>query len=289
MVEKYLFLGSGSDKDPGFDDVSVEGIPYKEFMKSKGITVIDKVIESCHGCYDIMNSYSQQMQFLANNGARVVAILQGGLLFGLPSIQATQTTFPIISHPLDLVAYSAFMVPSGHAVIASVGVDNEKKEEKAKALTLAERILNLENPSVNILANNENIEKIMEKNNLFGIASNMFSNLSSDALSLVYGTEEEMKNVPNTSFVVRADSDEKLKDWNYLKTAEERHHLAGWNNVHAMQVRGLDNLVIFATKILSLQRPELIESIKEIGRKKWQTYKHRDLLVETEAAIKNGR
>jgi phosphoribosylcarboxyaminoimidazole (NCAIR) mutase len=289
MIEKYLFLGSGSDKDPGFDDVSIEGVPYKEFMKSKGITVIDKVIESCHGCYDIMDSYSQQMQFLANNGARVVAVLQGGLLFGLPSIQATQTTFPILSHPLDLVAYSAFMVPSGHAVIASVGVDDEKKAERAKALTLAERILNLENPSVNIIANVENIEKIIEKNNLFGIASNIYSSISSDALSLVYGKTEEMRKIPKESFVVRADSDEKLKDWNYLKTAEERHHIEDWNKVPSMQVRGLENLAIFAAKIISLQKPELIANIKEIGRKKLITYKQRDLLVEAEAAIKNGR
>jgi phosphoribosylcarboxyaminoimidazole (NCAIR) mutase len=287
MVEKYLFLGSGSDKDPGFDDVSIGDVPYKEFMKSKGITVIDKMIESCHGCYDIMKDYSQQMQFLANNGARVVAVLQGGLLFGLPSIQATQTTFPIISHPLDLVAYSAFMVPSGHAVVASVGVDDEKKEERTKALTLAERILNLENPSVNVYASKENYEKLKEK---FGQSMNVIpGSTSNDALSLVYGTEEEMKNVPNTSFVVRADSDEKLKDWNYLKIAEERHHLADWNKVPSMQVRGLDNLVIFATKILSLQNPGLMASIKEIGRKKLNTYKQRDLLVGTEAAIKNGR
>jgi phosphoribosylcarboxyaminoimidazole (NCAIR) mutase len=287
MKEKYLFLGSGSDKDPGFDDVSIGGIPYKEFMKSKGIIVIDKVIESCHGCYDIMNSYSQQMQFLANNGARVVAVLQGGLLFGLPSIQATQTTFPIISHPLDLVAYSAFMVPSGHAVIASVGVDDEKKAEKAKALTLAERILNLENPSVNIYTSKENYEKLKEK---FGQSMNVIpGNTSNDALSLVYGTAEEMAKVPKESFVVRADSDEKLKDWNYLKTAEERHHLADWNNIPAMQVRGLDNLVIFATKILSLQNPELMASIKEIGRKKLNSYKQRDLFVEAEAGIKDGR
>ena len=251
MVEKYLFLGSGSDKDPGFDDVSIGDVPYKEFMKSKGITVIDKMIESCHGCYDIMKDYSQQMQFLANNGARVVAVLQGGLLFGLPSIQATQTTFPIISHPLDLVAYSAFMVPSGHAVVASVGVDDEKKEERTKALTLAERILNLENPSVNVYASKENYEKLKEK---FGQSMNVIpGSTSNDALSLVYGTEEEMKNVPS------------------------------------MQVRGLDNLVIFATKILSLQNPGLMASIKEIGRKKLNTYKQRDLLVGTEAAIKNGR
>lgn len=284
MAEKYLFLGSGSEKDPGFNDAFVEGLPYREFMKNRGITVVDKMIESCHGCYDIMSHYSQQMQQLADNGSRVVAILQGGLLFGLPSIQATQTTFPIISQPLDLVAYSAFMVPSGHATIASVGVDAGRTDrEKSKALSLAERILNLEIPSVNIFANGENDEKLRAKYHQLGGVT--LGNPSNDALSLVYGTLDEMRKVPQDSFVVRADSDEKVTDWSYLKSAEERHHLADWNEVPAIQVRGLDNLAMFAAKVISLQKPELREKIKEVGRKKWLTYQRRDLLSESMVGV----
>jgi len=284
MVEKYLFLGSGSEKDLGFNDVFVEGLPYREFMKNQGITVVDKMIESCHGCYDIMSHYSQQMQQLVENGSRVVAVLQGGLLFGLPSIQATQTTFPIISQPLDLVAYAAFMVPSGHAAIASVGVDVEGTDrEKSKALNLAERILNLEIPSVNIFISKENDEKLRAKYNQLGGVT--FSNHSSDALSLVYGTLNEMRKVPQDSFAIRADSDEKVTDWSYLKNAEERHHLPDWNEVLAMQVRELDNLAMFAAKVISLQKPELREKIKEVGRKKRLTYQRRDLLSGLVASV----
>lgn len=131
MPKKILFLGQGSASDPGFESVEIEGQPYKDFMQEKGITVIPEVIESCHGCYDLMTKYSKDLQTLTEKN-RVVAVLQGGLLFGLPSIQATQTTFPIISVPTDSVAYTSFMVPSGHAAIATVGVEKKTKASKEK-------------------------------------------------------------------------------------------------------------------------------------------------------------
>ena len=120
--KKILVIGKGSKVDPGFDKVEINGIPYREHMSNLGITVLEKdLIESCHGCPDLMSEYSDVLQERVEAGDRVVEILQGGLLFALPSIQATQTTFPIISQPLDLVSFQAFMVPTGHAAIASVG------------------------------------------------------------------------------------------------------------------------------------------------------------------------
>lgn len=281
MPNKILFLGQGSPNDPGFKDVFVEGKPFRDYMSSRGIKVLDGVVESCHGCYDLMTKYSQQLQEMAERGDRVVGVLQGGKLFGLPSIQATQTTFPIISVPLDLVAYASSMVPSGHAAIATVGVDPGRTDrEKAKALKLAERILNLDRDEVNIICSDKtNEEKLAEKlYSLFGIRN--VGTYINPALSLVYGTLDEMKKVPHDSFVVRADSDENLKNWEYLSRAQHRHHLADWNEVLACQVRGLDNSVMFAAKIFSLQKPELREKLEEIARKKRTNYSERDLLKE---------
>lgn len=277
MAEKYLFLGSGSEKDPGFNDVFVDGLPYKEFMKNQGVIVVDKMIESCHGCYDIMSNYSRQMQQLADNGSRVVAVLQGGLLFGLPSIQATQTTFPIISQPLDLVAYSAFMVPSGHAAIASVGVDDGTNRQVIKSLTLAERILNLDIPEVAIFASERDIEKLKGKLNLLRVESLSYNPLGFSGLGLVYGIDY-LGDVPAGSFAIRADSDENVKNWQYLKTTEERHHQGEYNNVISGQVRGLDNLAMFAAKVISLQRPDVRKKIKEAALKKREDYRERNLL-----------
>ena len=49
---------------------------------------------------------------------------------------------------------------------------------------------------------------------------------------------------------------------------------------NTVQVRGDKNLVTFAAKILSLQRPDIREKIKEVGRKKRETYEKRDLISE---------
>ncbi len=284
MAEKILFLGQGSEKDPGFRDVFVEGLPYKGFMKERGIRVLEGYVESCHGCYDLMSKYSMQLQSLVENGNRVVAVLQGGLLFGLPSIQATQTTFPIISCPLDYVAYTAFMVPSGHAAIATVGVDGGRiDQQKAKALSLAERILNLENMAVNVFTNNdESEEKLRSKLNDLRVWN--YKGGGEGALSLVYGVDE-MRRIPQNSFAIRSDSDENVHDWEYLRKAEHRHHLGDWNEVPAMQVRGLDNLAIFAAKIISLQRAEIIlPLLKEIARIKRESYPKMSVSHELQGA-----
>jgi hypothetical protein len=47
-----------------------------------------------------------------------------------------------------------------------------------------------------------------------------------------------------------------------------------------LQVRGAENLAIYAAKIISLQRPELIPKLKEIAQKKRASYEHRDLIKE---------
>ena len=96
-MEKILFLGKASKVDKGFQDLKIGDLSYKDYMEERGITVLEDVIESCHGCPDLMTKYSQHLQSLVEEGHKVVGVLEGGLYFALPSIQAVQTTFPIFS------------------------------------------------------------------------------------------------------------------------------------------------------------------------------------------------
>jgi len=277
---KVLFLGQGSGKDPGFDGVTIDGKQYREYMREKGIIVLEKVVESCHGCPDIMADYSREMQNrIEISGDRVVAVLQGGLLFGLPSIQATQVTYPIISTPLDIVAYTAFMVPSGHAVIAGTGVDrkvNEKYETKQreKALRIAENMLSLEDSCVYITEDDSN-GKLAKELAVFGIEVKQGTNPGSLHLNYSEGIEEK---VPS-GFVVWADSVENLQEGEYFDDINGVHrNNRKYDNV--IQVKGVKNLAVYAAKILSLQKPELREKIKKIRADKRETYKERNLSRE---------
>ncbi len=281
-VQKYLFLGQGSKNDPGFEGVEIQGRPYKDFMKSAGINVVDNIVMSCHGCPDLMTQYAKDMQYLADRGDKVVACLEGGLLFGLPSILATQTTFPVVSVPTDYVAYTAFIVPSGHAAIATVGVDQKGcTSQREKALTLAERILCLKIFEINVLTSSESLDQRQElRKKLREFYIHNYSCIDEDALSLVYGNSEQMLQVPQTSFALRADADENMMDLDYIARGEARHRKHEYNLVPCAQVRGLDNLAIFAAKIISLQRPELMEKILEIAKKKRADYTERNLLDE---------
>ena len=289
-MEKILFLGSGSGKDPGFDDVTIGEIPFKEHMEEKGIIVIDKIVESCHGCFDIMSHYSEQMQDLVEEGYQVVAVLQEGLYFALPSIQATQVTYPIISSPLDIPSFQGFMIPSGHADIAGVGIERKvdgtlEQEQRAKALMLAERILNLPNSNVHVTGNSYYIGELCEELDNLGINASTEDNSAS--LVLMYSTyvgdvykAVNHKNIDPSKILIRADDNENLMDWNYLQEAEERHTREGFNIVPTAQVRGLKNLAIYAAKILSLQNPELRENLKRIADDKYGTYQKRNLIDE---------
>jgi len=270
-MKKVIFLGAGSEKDPGY-----EGCYDKKGLAEKGITVIEPmVIESCHGCPDLMTKYSGQMQSLVEKGDRVVGVLQGGLLFGLPSIQATQVTYPIISCPLDLVAYTAFITPPGHAAIATVGIDRKKDEkyetnQRQKAIMLAEKMLNLESQTIALIGDGD-LEKIAKELDNLGIRTH-----DSSALVLTYGHMPQ----PAGSDCIQlwAHCAENLMSGTYLERAEAVINMDP-DSVNAAQVRA-SNLAIYAAKILSLQNPELREKIKGIAKKKRAGYPDRDLLAE---------
>lgn len=77
-----------------------------------------------------------------------------------------------------------------------------------------------------------------------------------------------------------ADSDEDITSWKYLPRAESRHHSSILSHMPTGQVRGLQNLAIYAAKVISLQKPELRGKIIEIGAKKRASYIERDILKE---------
>ncbi|MFH1307658.1 MAG: hypothetical protein ABIH72_02295 [archaeon] len=288
--KKILFIGKGSDRDPGFEGLTIEGITYQNWMERKGIFVFEKeIVESCHGCPDLMNQYSEELQKRVDAGDRVVGIFSGGLYLALSSLQATQVTFPIISVPTDLVAYQAFMVPSGHAVVAGVGVDkggqilNKEYEttQRVKALRLAQRILTLEFEEVCIVGDESN-GKLEKKLLDFGIKYRTSS--ESHLLHLSYSKYDQKEVYPYVSCLIRADSDEDMNDWNYLRNSEQRNHIYDFGNpintVPFAQVRGVDNLAIYAAKILSLQRHDLRQKLIDMKVGKRKTYEQRDLSSE---------
>lgn len=294
-MEKILFLGAGSENDPGFEDVQIDKKPFREYMGGKGITVTDPhVIESCHRCPDIMQDYSEQLQALVEEGHRVVGVLQGGLFFALPSIQAAQTTFPIISCPLDTTAYQAFMVPSGHAAIASVGIETRKKDgtyftsQRKKALRLAERILNLTEDRVTISYDDDSGGEVGTEIDKYNI--NRGIGIINNGVSLLHSTEGLKKADEAAHILLWADDDKNPRP--YLP-ADIREHVTReeiglrefvnndyngspeFRNSQAkntLQVRGVKNLAVFATKILSLQRPDIRSRLKKIAEDKRERY-----------------
>jgi phosphoribosylcarboxyaminoimidazole (NCAIR) mutase len=276
-AQKILFLGMGSPSDPGFEDVMIKGIPFRQYMKENGITTIKPVIESCHGCFDLMTRYSKQMQYLVEEqGAKVVAVLQGGLYFALPSLQATQVTFPIISVPLDEIAYRGIIVPPGHAAIA--GTDYERHSvtdgkkfyetlQRQNALMSAEKMLNFEGDSVAVYDLSGKLEERLSK---FGIKTDESSSL---LLSHCGGPLLSDVKFLNVKLELFCDNSGNFPNPNPANPAY------GWNDLDTsfVQIYGAQNLAVFAAKVLSLGNPELIQKIKGLAADKMKTYEERNI------------
>lgn len=282
MKKKFLFLCSGSPRDPGFEDVKIDGLLVREYLGKKDVTVIDKLVMSCDGCHDLMSYYAGQAQSYADAGNRVVCVAQGGLRFGLPGIFATQVTFPVISIPTDFVAYTGIMVPPGPAAVMGVGVERKGEYyQRARALKLAERILNLENPKIGVIEDRSEGFKLTKELEKYGLDTTGISGWG--GLKLAYN---ERPGIPNADchpllndILLRADSDSDVSDWNYLKRAEERHHQTRPDVVMA-QVHRLDNLALVALRVMSLQKPELMDKIKKVAKDKRDSYEERNLCIE---------
>lgn len=259
-MQKVLFIGAGSPRDPGFEDVYIGDQQYRQYMRSQGITVIDPIaIESCHRCRDIMDLYSNQTDYLTRQGERVVGLLQGGLTFALPSLQATQVSYPIISSPLDKIAYGAFIVPSGTAVIATAAIEEKnatdgtyQQTQRRKALLVAEKLLNFKGEKV-CVDGDGNLDLLVKELEGWGIET-------SDKSPFVLNFGFEPGDYEDGVFQVWADYQPDLTRGSYL---DEHSKLA--DAELTVQVHGYKNLAFFAAKVLSLQNTELAEKIKKVG------------------------
>ena len=281
-MRKILVTGAGSPRDPGYDDVKVGGVidrmPIEPYLKERGIQVIQDLIESCHGCPDLMTKYSAQLQSMVEEGDKVVSVLQGGLLFALPSIQSTQVTFPIISVPLDVTAYTAFMVPSGHAVVGGVGVEIKHStgyaaESRNNALLYAANILNLEEEGV-ALEGNGDLGSVINELNALGIPIDKRSKLI-----LTFSGQPPFQEIDSTHpNIVNIWANSERSHGLYPKPAA-----MNWLDYNkSIQVRGAKNLAIYAAKILSLGNPELRGKLLEMGEIKRAGYEERNLEKELE-------
>lgn len=277
-MSKILFLGKGSEKDPSFEPCF-----DRNQMKQMGIIVIDEVVESCHGCPDLMGQYSKDLQSLAKKGHRVVAVVEGGMYFALPSIQATQTSFPIISCPLDVVAYQAFIVPSGHAAIATVGIEEKRGKEydsvqRRNAIDIAARILDFEGDSpFGSICSEQDFPALEKQLEVFGIR-----NSGEGKLYLTYRESPAIFTQPKNPIQIWANPKSNLSKaglFPYISSSDE----ALMTTEPILQVHGLNNLAIYAAKILSLTNPEMMEKIEKIGPVKRAGYQARDLLAELKA------
>jgi phosphoribosylcarboxyaminoimidazole (NCAIR) mutase len=269
-MKKILFLGAGSKNDPSF-----ENVPRIKYMERHGITITKPmVIESCHGCPDLMTRYSRQMQDLIDEGNRVVGVLEGGLYFGLPSIQATEVTFPIISCPLDFVSYQAFMVPSGNATIATVGIerklvkDEYKDVQRGKALHVAEKILNLEEDTVDVCTEEDSTD-LAKRLKQFGIGISGKSKLVLTSSTKPLDVEGDYVQIWSNPILSASGVD-------IIKDSEEMLSKA----YSTLQVRSEQDLAIYAAKILSLRRPDIKEKITGMRLEKRKSYEERNLTQE---------
>ena len=271
IMNKILFLGAGSTSDPGFKEIVA-----KAYLKRKGIKITSPtVIESCHGNYDLMNNYSHQIQHFVDMDYKAVGVLQGGLYFALPSIQATQTTCPIISCPLDKVAYQGFMVPSGTAVIGTVGVEKKEKDlyqidQRIKAVCIAQNIFDLTNTDVAIMGSEKSKTEIQKELEKFEINTSRNSDL------ILNSSSRPSCNIGPDEIQLWSDSKENPNDLRRLNYTEKLLSDAP----HTLQVRGNKNLAYYAAKIISLQRPNVRKILKEMGEEKRKSYPERDLVQE---------
>lgn len=287
-----VFAGMASPADPSYDDVSIEGIPYRDHMADNGVAVVDGFIESCHGCPDRMGQFSADMETVFAEGNKVALVITGGLYFALPSLQATQVRFPVISVPTDYVAFQAGILPTGHAVIGTVGVDPMVRDndrapasngsQRSTALHFAERIVSMRHQEVCNIARDSNgeLEKALAGYDIPFVVDEPERSL----IHLAY-TSDPLEKVGNRGILVRGLADADVRDWQYLERAERSHHEEHDDQVPAVQVHGAKNIAVYAMKILGLGNRQFVDKINVIAAEKASSYgPMRDLAVEAHAA-----
>ncbi|MCX6707094.1 MAG: hypothetical protein NT001_03055 [Candidatus Woesearchaeota archaeon] len=178
------------------------------------------------------------------------------------------------------MAQLGIAVPPGHAAIAGTeyercSVKDGKKIyetlQRQKALMAAAGILNFEGDSVAVYNPSDISGKLEGKLSELGIRKDDSSGLmlSYCNVPLFYDSKS-----PEISIQVFCE-DSGGFPYPYPNDY-------GWSpkDIPFVQVYGLQNLAVFAAKILSLNNPELMQKIKGLAADKRRTYEERDIVEE---------
>lgn len=283
MDEKLLVLMQGSPRDPEFSKQEIDGKPFKDFFREKGIKLLeDDVIVSCHGNTELAESIAEGIHNLATfEYQKVVVIAQGGLYFALPSIIAANSpTVPVISVPLagsieGLDAFLAPNVPSGTACIGGVGINGYET-----AANIAKEILsdNLFDHGVHLYHPQDKLVKKLEELGI-PIAGDANEDLK---YGLVLGSIDIYKNGELRNFDKMGSVGILTPESFNIKDCASRlmEHFEKYTPQHTMWARGAENVAVLAAKILSLRDNNLITALERTAENKSNSYEKRAIGIQ---------
>ena len=269
-MEKLLVQTRASDKDPAISDQKINGVPFAQFFRDAGIKVLkEELIASCHGNTEYSLMAARQMQALADQGHKIVAIESGGLYFARPSLEAVHaTTVPIISVPLGgLEAFLAANLPAGVAAIGGVAPGNY-----TTAANVAKEIL----------------QKNFEGVYIWGTQSSRLEDaitaLKLPVLGRVNASQPRnvdgivIGEVPPSKYSIF----EKCADLGIYSSTVVPDNLMRESNemTHSLYVRGPENLAYFAAKIVAQSNPEVKQALLDAKESKAKTYKQPNITLE---------
>lgn len=287
-MEKLLIQSQGSGKDPKYSEQMVEllkeKVPFPEYFHKRGIKTLNKdLINSCHGNTELTLNIARDIQKLADEGHKIVAVEQGSLCFAKPSIEAANMpTVPVISIPLNgsyfsgLDAFLSVQLPTGTSVIGTVGVENYQA-----AAQIAADILFQEYEGVYTFNTSDKLKEML------------------DSLGVPF--LGKMKTRPITNYlVVGCFNANDPKDMNELlffdgvagvgiftiKNNEDPSAAISLMKrcsmlKNSVYVRGEENLAFFAAKIVSAYNGKASKALKDFAEDKAKTYDQRNITIES--------
>lgn len=282
-MRKLLVQVRASPNDPRYSDQLIkdfdsgESIEFGEFFKRKGIDVLEEdLIVSCHGCPDLTDKVSRQINNLAKHN-RVGVIATGGLFFGLPSIMAARMpTVPVISVPLDGGWYGgadallAPNVPSGTAAIAGTGFG-----DYAAAAIAMRNILNNDFQGVHTYNADDKMLSALER---FGVPVLGDVGNSYHGRLIVGRVDEVSSKMGDLPIILTRNSVAILTPVRHDNQETLQDILL---NTRALYTRGEENAAIFAAKAMAAYNLHIAERLGELSVQKGRSYKQRDITLES--------
>ncbi|MFH1054075.1 MAG: hypothetical protein V1740_06675 [Candidatus Woesearchaeota archaeon] len=288
--QMLLVQSQGSPRDPSYAeqmlDLYGEEVSFYSYFRRKGIKVLkEDLVNSCHGCSQLTLDLAGQIDELARQGHRIVAVQQGGLLFAKPSIEAANMpTVPVISIPLDRIAFLAPYVPSGTAVIGGVPVNGYQT-----AANVASAILNNTFEGVYTLNGSDRLKAKLDELRI-PILGQVEQGLDD---GLVVGTlriKHGHYNIPSTLNIDDIKDFDSLGDMGVFTLANNdpeyvksfAHFPACNNNLftRSMYVRGDENIAFMAAKIMAAYHPDIAGALRTAAEKKAGNYQERNITLD---------